>query len=249
MAPGRPAPEPVHPIGKLALTHRPNIAPRPRGARATGTALAGRRVGVLGGSFNPAHEGHLHITGLALKRLGLDQVWWMVSPGNPLKGTDDMAPFEERMGSAQILAAGNERIIVTDIEVGLHTRYTTDTLRALRATFPRTHFIWLMGADNLEQIPRWEKWTTIFHLVPIAVFDRATYSFKALASKAAHRFRRHRVSSRDAAGAIMKRPPAWVYFHTPRHSASSTALRKQSRNAAGRSRRSSASTKGKPKGS
>ena len=249
MAPGRPAPEPAHPIGNLTLTHRPNIAPRPRGARATGAALAGRRVGVLGGSFNPAHEGHLHITGLALKRLGLDQVWWMVSPGNPLKGTDDMAPFADRMGSAQILAAGNERIIVTDIEVGLHTRYTTDTLRALRATFPRTHFIWLMGADNLEQIPRWEKWTTIFHLVPIAVFDRATYSFKALASKAAHRFRRHRVPSRDAAGAIMKRPPAWVYFHTPRHSASSTALRKQSRNAAGRSRRSSASTKGKPKGS
>jgi nicotinate-nucleotide adenylyltransferase len=204
---------------------------------------------VLGGSFNPAHEGHLHITGLALKRLGLDQVWWMVSPQNPLKSTDDMASFEERMASAQTLAVGDGRITVTDIEVRLHTRYTTDTLRALRAAFPRTRFIWLMGADNLEQIPRWERWTTIFHMVPIAVFDRATYSFKALASKAAHRFRRQRVPSRGAAGTIMKRPPAWVYFHTPRHPASSTALRAQGRTAAGRSRRRSGSTKGNPKGS
>ncbi len=243
MATGKPAPNAAHPTGKHTLTHHPNIPPPPRGTRVTGSALAGRRVGVLGGSFNPAHEGHLHITELALKRLGLDQVWWMVSPQNPLKSTGDMAPFQDRMASARAMAAGNARIIVTDIEAQLHTRYTTDTLRALRATFPRTRFIWLMGADNLEQIPKWEKWTTIFHMVPIAVFDRATYSFKALASKAAHRFRRHRVPSRGVAGTIMKRPPAWAYFHTPRHPASSTALRAQNRTVARKSRREPGSTK------
>lgn len=203
---------------------------------------------MLGGSFNPAHEGHMHITAIALKRLDLDQVWWMVSPQNPLKSTDDMAPFAERMASARSLAASNGRIVVTEIEARLNTRYTTDTLCALRATFPRTRFIWIMGADNLEQIPKWEKWTTIFQMVPIAVFDRATYSFKALASKAAHRFRRYRVPPRGASGAVMKRPPAWVYFHTPRHPASSTALRAQSKKAAGQSQRKSRTNKGANKG-
>lgn len=199
----------------------------------TGAALAGLRIGVLGGSFNPAHEGHLHVTRLALKRLKLDQVWWMVSPQNPLKPTDDMAPFAERMASAQSLAAGDARIITTDIEVRLNTRYTTDTLRALTTTFPRAHFIWLMGADNLAQIPRWERWTSIFRMVPIAVFDRATYSYRALASKAAHRFRRYRVPARDAVGVVRRQPPAWVYFHTPQHPASSTALRARDKAAVG----------------
>jgi nicotinate-nucleotide adenylyltransferase len=191
----------------------------------TGTALAGLRIGVLGGSFNPAHEGHLHISKLALKRLDLDQVWWMVSPQNPLKPVDGMAPQAERMASAQEIATADPRIVVTDIESRLNTRYTTDTLRALLTKFPRVHFIWLMGADNLEQIPRWEKWASIFHMVPIAVFDRATYSYRALASKAAQRFRRFRVADRGATGAVTRRPPAWVYFHTPLHPASSTDIR------------------------
>ncbi|HSR56040.1 MAG TPA: nicotinate-nucleotide adenylyltransferase [Alphaproteobacteria bacterium] len=199
--------------------------------------MAGLRVGVLGGSFNPAHEGHLHISKLALQRLELDQVWWMVSPQNPLKPTDDMAPFEERMASAQRLAGTDPRIIATDIEVRLNTRYTTDTLQTLTATFPRAHFVWLMGADNLEQIARWERWTCIFRTVPIAVFDRATYSYRALASKAAHRFRRYRVSARRAPGVVGKRPPAWVYFHTPLHPASSTALRAREKALAGGGRR------------
>ena len=131
----------------------------------------------------------------------------------------------ERMASAQGIAAADPRIVVTDIESGLNTRYTTNTLRALLVKFPRVHFIWLMGADNLEQIPRWEKWASIFHMVPIAVFDRATYSYRALASKAAHRFRRFRVADRGATGAVTRRPPAWVYFHTPLHPASSTDIR------------------------
>jgi len=191
--------------------------------------LAGLKIGVLGGSFNPAHAGHLHISKLALKRLGLDQVWWMVSPQNPLKSSNGMAPLAKRMASAEALAAGNPRIAVTDIESRLNTRYTTDTLRALLARFPRTHFIWLMGADNLEQIPRWENWTSIFEMVPIAVFDRATYSYRALASKAAHRFRCCRVADRGAAGTVTRQPPAWVYFHTPLHPASSTELRAETK--------------------
>ncbi len=194
-----------------------------------GSARAGRKIGVLGGSFNPAHEGHLHITELALARLGLDEVWWMVSPQNPLKTTDDMAPFEDRKRSAEALARGNSRIVVTDIEVRLNTRYTTDTLRALTSRFPRARFIWIMGADNLQQIPKWEKWASIFRMVPVAVFDRATYSFKALTSKAAHRFWRSRVAARSAKSAVLRRPPAWVYFHTPQHPASSTEIRAQSR--------------------
>ncbi len=192
---------------------------------------------MLGGSFNPAHEGHLHITRLAVKRLKLDQVWWMVSPQNPLKSTDDMAPFAERLSSARRLAAGDPRILATDIEARLNTRYTVDTLRALSTRFPRAHFIWLMGADNLAQIPRWEQWVSIFNMVPIAVFDRATYSYRALASKAAHRFRRDRVPARGAADAVVRQPPVWVYFHTPQHPASATELRAQRRAAADRRRR------------
>jgi nicotinate-nucleotide adenylyltransferase len=183
------------------------------------------RIGILGGSFNPAHEGHLHITMLALKHLELDQVWWMVSPQNPLKSEEDMAPLADRMSSAETIAGKNTRILVTDIETRLNTRYTSSTLRALLTAFPYTRFIWLMGADNLQQIPRWEKWTFIFRMVPIAIFDRATYSFKALASKAAHRFQRYRVRPRNAASIVGKSPPAWVYFHSTLHPASGTEIR------------------------
>ncbi len=193
--------------------------------------MSGLRIGVLGGSFNPAHEGHLHITKLALDRLKLHQVWWMVSPQNPLKTAHDMAPFADRVASAERLASGHSRIAVTDIEVRLNTRYTSDTLRSLLTTFPRSQFIWLMGADNLKQIPEWEKWTSIFQMVPIAVFDRATYSYQALASKAAYRFRHCRVQARNAATIFNRRPPAWVYFHTPLHPASSTELRERANRA------------------
>lgn len=189
-----------------------------------GAHQPGVRIGLLGGSFNPAHEGHLHISKLAISRLGLDQLWWMVSPQNPLKSTGDMAPFAERMASARAMAR-DPRIVVTDIEAHLGTRYTAMTLRALKAAFPRARFVWIMGADNLEQIPKWQNWTFIFHAVPIAVFDRATYSFKALASKAAHRFRRFRIRARDARVVFERKPPAWVYFHTPLHPASATEIR------------------------
>ena len=148
----------------------------------------------------------------------------MVSPQNPLKSTDDMAPLAERIASAQAMAK-HPRIKVTDIESRLGTRYTAHTLRALKAAFPRTHFVWIMGADNLGQIARWQNWRQIFRAVPIAVFDRATYSFTALASKAAHRFGRFRLRARKAAAIVGRKPPAWIYFHSPLHPASATRIR------------------------
>jgi nicotinate-nucleotide adenylyltransferase len=135
-----------------------------------------------------------------------------------------MAPFAERLASARAMAR-HPRIRVSDIESRLHTRYTADTLHALRSRFPHTRFVWIMGADNLAQIPRWERWTEIFNTVPIAVFDRATYSFRALAGKAAQRFARQRIESRNAAALADQKAPAWVYFHARRHPASASSIR------------------------
>ena len=197
---------------------------KPAAGSLRGNAVAGLRIGLLGGSFNPAHDGHRHISVLALKLLDLDELWWMVSPQNPLKSTDDMAPFEERLAQARETAR-DPRIRVTGIETRLNTRYTADTLHSLRTRFPHTRFVWLMGADNLAQIPHWERWTEIFQAVPIAVFDRATYSFRALAGKAARRYAKRRISTRDAAALADLTAPAWVYFHARRHPASASSIR------------------------
>lgn len=129
---------------------------------------AGLRVGLLGGSFNPAHDGHRYISRLALKLLGLDEVWWLVSPQNPLKPAAGMASLGDRLARAQAVA-DHPRIRVTDLERLLGTRYTADTLAALHRCFPRTRFVWLMGADNLLQVPRWQRWTEIFETTPVAL--------------------------------------------------------------------------------
>src|SRR6185437_14156158 len=136
-----------------------------------GPVFAHMKIGLLGGSFNPAHEGHLAMSLYALKRLGLRQVWWLVSPQNPLKPSKGMAPFAQRLEQARQLTH-DPRIVVTDIEAQLGTRYTVDTLRELRRHFPHTHFVWLMGADNMEQMPRWRRWPQIFMQVPVAIFRR-----------------------------------------------------------------------------
>ncbi len=180
----------------------------------------------MGGSFNPAHEGHRHVSLMALERLGLDEVWWLVTPQNPLKPVRGMAGFEARLEAARA-AAGNARIRVSDIERRLGTRYTADTLRALAARRPRVGFVWLMGADNLAQIERWRDWESIFRLVPIAVFDRPTYSYRALAGKAARRFARHRLGPRRARALAGLAPPAWVFLRGPLHPASATEIRQR----------------------
>jgi nicotinate-nucleotide adenylyltransferase len=188
-------------------------------------SLRGRRIGLLGGSFNPAHEGHLHISQQALRRLKLDQMWWVVSPQNPLKRTMGMAPFSERFTSAESVAAADPRILVTDIEKKLGTQYSIDTVINLTQTFPNTRFIWVMGADNLIQAARWRDWRTFFRAVPIAVFSRPTYSLRALVSKAARSFARARIRESRAGRLADMRPPAWVYLRIPMSSASATRIR------------------------
>lgn len=166
----------------------------------------------------------MHVSLLALKHLHLDEVWWVVSPQNPLKPGADMASFEDRLAGARTLVRHPD-ILVTDIEARLGTRYTADTLVKLKMCFPRTHFVWLMGADNLAQISQWQRWTRIFNLVPIAIFDRAPYSFDALAGKAAHAFARFKLRNRDARSLVERTPPAWIFFHTRLHPGSATSIR------------------------
>ncbi|CAO3407536.1 Nicotinate-nucleotide adenylyltransferase (EC 2.7.7.18) [Azospirillum largimobile] len=190
----------------------------------SGPLYAGLTVGILGGSFNPAHAGHRHISLFALKALGLDRVWWMVSPQNPLKSASGMASLAERLAEARAVAA-HPRIEVTAIETALGTRFTADTLAKLQRRFPKTRFVWLMGADNLRQIPRWKLWTRIFDSVAVAVFARPTYSLSALSGKAAHRFTRRRVSVSGVKGLARRRRPAWAFLRNPLHPASATAIR------------------------
>lgn len=181
-------------------------------------------MGLLGGSFNPAHAGHRHIALFALASLGLDQVWWLVSPQNPLKPEKGMAPLAERLAGARAMAK-HPRIRVLDIETLLRTRHTVSTLAALRRRFPRCRFVWLMGADNLIQFPRWKRWTSIFNTVPIAIFARSTYSLKGLAGTAARRFARFRHGTKPAARLVETKPPAWIFFQSRLHPASATAIR------------------------
>ena len=197
---------------------------------------AKRRIGLLGGSFNPAHDGHRDISLAALAYLGLDEVWWIVSPQNPLKPVKGMASFDERMASAQAVA-DHPRIRITDIEKRLGTQYTADTLRKLVTRFPSYRFVWLMGADNLAQIASWRDWTRIFHLVPIAVFDRPTYTIKALTALAARRFRRSRRREAALKTLAATPAPAWVFVHHRLNPISATAIRaERARKQAGRTK-------------
>lgn len=192
-------------------------------------SLFGRgAVGLLGGSFNPAHEGHLYIARTALERLGLDEVWWLVSPGNPLKPDAGMAPLAERFASAAARAY-NGTMRVTDIEAELGTPYTAKTLARLRARYPRLRFVWLMGADNLAQLPAWKDWSSIFHAVPVAVFARPHYLERALSGAASARFRDGRLPERAARTLARHRPPAWIFIHSRLMAASASAIRARRR--------------------
>lgn len=183
------------------------------------------RIGLLGGSFNPAHAGHLHVATLALRRLQLDQVWLLVSPGNPLKPQAGMASLPERLRSARRIADGR-RVVATAIEARLGTRYTYDTLRALQRLFPRVSFVWLMGADNLAQLPRWQHWTDIVRMMPFAVVPRPGYNGRALAGKAAHRFCRAFRPPHTAPALAGHSAPAWTFLPARQNSLSATELRR-----------------------
>lgn len=185
---------------------------------------AGQRIGLLGGSFNPAHEGHLAISEEAMRRLDLDEIWWLVSPQNPLKSANDMAPQSVRAQRATTLIH-TPKIRITMLEREFGTAYTAETLKLLVQRFPRVHFVWLMGADNLIQIDRWQDWQEIFNTMAIAIFDRPTYSLRALASTAARRFARFRKRESEVKRLADSPPPAWVFLHNRLNAQSSTAMR------------------------
>ena len=180
-------------------------------------------IGLLGGSFNPAHEGHRHVAELALARLGLDQVWLLVSPGNPLKPRKGMAPLADRLRSAARIGDGR-RVIATSIEAGIGTRYSVDTLRVLRRRFPRVHFVWIMGADLLTQLPRWRRWLDIVHDLPFVVLPRPGYTLPALAGKAARRLRGGRRPAHEAP-VLSQARSGWVFLPAPENATSATAIR------------------------
>lgn len=190
------------------------------------TAAPRMRIGLLGGSFNPAHDAHRRISLAALKRLGLDQVWWLVSPGNPLKQKQKAPELGERVAAARA-AADHPKIKVTGFEGATGSVYTVDTIRFLQRRYPSVDFVWLMGADNLADFHRWRSFEEIFRLVPIAVFDRPGYRLKARASRAAERFGFARVDESDAKGLAGLVPPAWTMLTLPLSPLSSTRLRGQ----------------------
>jgi nicotinate-nucleotide adenylyltransferase len=184
----------------------------------------GMRIGLLGGSFNPPHEGHALITRLALRRLKLDRVWWLVTPGNPLKSLTGLAVLKTRMEAARRLDVG-PRVVVSDIEAQIDSHFTDGTLRWLRRRAPGVRFVWIMGADNLRQFHLWRHWRAIADLAPIAVIDRPGSTLKAISSPAGAALARWRVPERDASHFATMRPPALLFLHGPRSSLSSTALR------------------------
>jgi nicotinate-nucleotide adenylyltransferase len=183
------------------------------------------RIGLYGGSFNPAHAGHRHVSLLALNELGLDRVWWLVTPGNPLKDQGELAPTVERVAQARRVAA-HSRIDVTAFEEKIGARYTIDTLAFLKRRFPGVRFVWIMGADNLSSFHRWRGWRTIAQLMPIAVIDRPGWTLKATRSRAAAALGSYRVGE-DARTALANLPPpAWLFLHGPRSFLSSSELRR-----------------------
>lgn len=203
------------------MTQHPQIIP---GITELPTSAQGMRIGLFGGSFNPPHEGHRLVSRQVMKRLNLDAIWWIVSPGNPLKDHSDLAPLKDRVLAArQMIELPN--VHVTGFEAAHGFRYSYDSLRYLKATLPGRKLIWMMGADNLAGFHRWEHWVEIAHLMPMAVYVRPGSSRRAPFSKAAIRFAKYRLDESDAALLPDLEAPAWVYLQGIMSGLSSTAIR------------------------
>lgn len=187
----------------------------------------GQRIGLLGGSFNPPHAAHRQISLIALRRLKLDAVWWLVTPGNPLKEQGGLPDVRQRMDQARRLAH-HPKIHVSAIESLIGTRFTIDTMRRLLAHCPDLHFVWLMGSDNLVQFHRWKHWQRIASFMPLAVIDRPATTLKATRSRAALRFGPCRLQEQAAMSVVGRKAPVWVFLHDRRSALSSTALRGRS---------------------
>jgi nicotinate-nucleotide adenylyltransferase len=194
----------------------------------SGLISSGMRVGLLGGSFNPAHEGHLHVSRMCRRALSLDRIWWLVSPQNPLKSERDMASLATRLAAARRLAAADPRIHVTDIETRLGTRHSIDTLRALKRRYPGIRFVWLMGADNMLQLPHWKNWRSLLNEVPVAVYPRPGFSLRARSSLAARSIHYAIYENSDAPLLAELHPPALVFLEGKENNQSATALRAKS---------------------
>lgn len=196
----------------------------PAGILTVTTPSYQRRIGLLGGSFNPPHEGHHQISIAALGRLGLDTVWWLVTPGNPLKDPAVYAPFKERLHKARSFS-NHPDIVVSDFEKRHDLQYTVDTVERLKLLNPTTRFIWLMGADGLANFDRWKNWQRIAELAPIAVFNRPGYESDALNSTAAKTLSAFRINEDNPEALMQSEPPAWIFFSDTDNPLSSTALR------------------------
>jgi nicotinate-nucleotide adenylyltransferase len=188
-------------------------------------AEKGMAVGLFGGSFNPPHGGHALVAEIALRRLALDQLWWIVTPGNPLKNTNELAPLTERIRLSEAIAA-EPRIKVTAFEAGRSLRYTADTLALVKARNPGVDFVWIMGADNLRDFHRWQRWRQIALTFPIAVIDRPGATLAFLSAVVTKTFDYARVDEGDAPILPRMRAPAWTFIHGPRSLLSSSAIRK-----------------------
>lgn len=203
---------------------RAPLAGRPQALRLGFDLKRGMKVGLYGGSFNPAHDGHAHVAETARRRLGLDRVIWLVSPQNPLKSRDETADLAERIAGARALAHGYG-MVVAAVETQLGSNYTIDTIRGLKARFPGVKFVWIMGADSLASFHRWKGWTQIMHEVPVAVVSRPWISLKSRFSPAALRFARFRRPPQSAICLAGSRTPAWTFLFGRFNFQSSTALR------------------------
>ncbi|MES0883081.1 nicotinate-nucleotide adenylyltransferase [Roseibium sp. SCP14] len=186
---------------------------------------AGNRIGIFGGSFNPPHSGHRLVAATALKRLGLDQIWWFVTPGNPLKSHSDLAPLEMRLHKTSALA-DHPLMKVTAYEAVLGSPYTARTITALQARRPLTRFVWVMGADNLAGFHRWQNWRSIVDTVPIAIVDRPGASLSVMSAPMAKAYEKYRLPEEDAVLLPDMKAPVWTFLHTPLDPASSTELRR-----------------------
>ena len=191
-------------------------------------SFKGQTIGLLGGSFNPAHAGHKMITGFALKRLRLNTIWWLVSTQNPLKSMAGMKPLIDRLNTAQSIA-NHPKVSVKPIEFQFNTLYTADTIRTLKKRYRQTKFVWIMGADNLAQFTEWKDWNKIATMVSIAVFNRPGYSQKALSSRMARRYSGRRISECKSALLAKLKPPRWVFLHTLLNPISSTKIREENK--------------------
>lgn len=191
-------------------------------------AAPGMQVGLFGGSFNPPHAGHALVAEIAMRRLRLDQLWWMVTPGNPLKSTRELAPLAQRVALSEAITP-DPRIKVTAFEAAHRIRYTADTVELVTRRNPGVNFVWVMGADSLASFHRWQRWRRIAATLPIAVIDRPGSTLAFLSSVMAKTFDYARVDESDAGRLALMRPPAWTFIHGPRSTLSSTALRAASK--------------------